>query len=59
MGNTMLTDWFGRKSKDRSPRAIKTPVTGVRVREPKRPVIDRAQKQPPLDADRDFVYHER
>jgi len=55
----MLAKWFERKQEGRTPTPGKSVSPGLRVREPRRPVIDRAPDRPPLDADREFVYFER
>lgn len=55
----MFEKWLSKKTKCPAPGGIKPAEPGFRIREPKRPAVDRPGGRPPLDADRDFVYHER
>lgn len=54
----MFSKWFSRKSKNPALGEPKPAAPGFRIREPKRPALDRLGGRPPLDSDRDFVYHE-
>jgi hypothetical protein len=55
----MFPKWLFGKQKSRTPKPRPSAPIGPRLREPRRPVIASIGGRPPIDADRDFVYHER
>ena len=55
----MFGRWFSRKEKREVGRPAPRPPLGFRIREPEARSSKARAGRPPLDADRDFVYHER